>query len=106
MSKTWYPVINYEKCIECGNCVDWCEHGVYKTEKAPRPVVVFPEGCVHGCRGCASQCPADAIEYAGDTGGDAEACACGCGCGEDDEEEACCGCGCGEADEKKPRGCC
>lgn len=19
MSKTWYPVIDYEKCIECGN---------------------------------------------------------------------------------------
>ncbi len=109
MSKTWYPVINYEKCIECGACVDWCEHGVYNTAKAPRPVVVYPEGCVHGCRGCASQCPTGAIEYAGDTGEDTEACDCGCDCGcveGDDEEEGSCGCGCGDNNEKSPRGCC
>ncbi|WP_243145980.1 4Fe-4S binding protein [Clostridium chromiireducens] len=22
MSKSWYPVINYELCTECGACVD------------------------------------------------------------------------------------
>jgi NAD-dependent dihydropyrimidine dehydrogenase PreA subunit len=30
MSKTWYPIINEERCIECGACVNYCEHGVYK----------------------------------------------------------------------------
>lgn len=30
MSKTWFPVISYEKCNECGACVEKCTHGVYE----------------------------------------------------------------------------
>lgn len=83
MAKTWYPMINYEKCIECGSCTEMCEHGVYDMAKAPKPVVVYPEGCIEGCKGCGSRCPAEAIEYFGDNenccGGD---CCCGgeCSC--------------------------
>lgn len=83
MSKTWYPMIDYEKCIECGSCVEMCERGVYNTAKAPRPVVVYPEGCIEGCKGCKNQCPAEAIEYFGDNenccGGE---CSCACNCKE------------------------
>lgn len=81
MAAAWYPMINYEKCIECGACVDMCPNGVYDKEKHPRPAVVFPGGCVQGCKGCGSQCPSGAIEYFGDTGGNAEGCGCDCGCG-------------------------
>ena len=106
MSKTWYPMINYERCIECGLCVDMCSHGVYDENKAPRPVVVAPGECVTGCKGCAGQCPSEAIEYFGDTGAatDNTACCdgdCDCGsggCGENGEEETlktnAGGCGC------------
>ena len=89
MAKAWYPMINYENCVECGACVDMCAHGVYDKAKAPRPVVVNPEGCIQGCKGCGSQCPAEAIEYFGDTGSESEGCGCdsGCGCGG--------GCSCG-----------
>ena len=66
MSKTWYPVINYEKCIECGACYNKCGHGVYKMEES-RSVVVKPEGCIHGCHGCGNLCPVGAIEYVGDS---------------------------------------
>lgn len=45
MSKTWYPVIDYEVCEECGACYNKCKHGVDKKE-GNRPVVVFTEGCV------------------------------------------------------------
>lgn len=81
MSKTWYPVINYEKCIECGACVDKCTHGVYDKEKIPRPVVLYSEGCEQGCKGCSSVCAVGAIEYFGDnqSGGNDE-CGCGGGC--------------------------
>ncbi|MCX7710234.1 MAG: 4Fe-4S binding protein [Clostridia bacterium] len=68
MSKTWYPVLNYEVCIECGACLDKCKHGVYEKE-ASRPVVVSPEGCVQGCHGCGNLCPVGAIEYVGDNTG-------------------------------------
>ena len=68
MSKNWYPIIDYEKCKECGACIKMCRNGVYDRSKAPYPVVVFPEGCIEGCRGCGNRCPNDAIQYAGDTG--------------------------------------
>ena len=77
MSKTWYPVINYELCTECGTCVAMCRHDVYNLAKAPRPVVVYPEGCVHGCHGCGNKCPSKAIEYAGDV---SQAGGIGCNC--------------------------
>jgi NAD-dependent dihydropyrimidine dehydrogenase PreA subunit len=79
MSKKWYPVIDYEKCVQCGTCVDMCRHGVYDKAKAPEPVVVFPEGCVEGCKGCGNKCPAEAIQYVGDVGAAKDG-GCGCGC--------------------------
>lgn len=79
MSKKWYPIINEENCIECGACFNKCSHGVYKLE-GTKPVVVYNEGCVEGCRGCQSLCPAEAIQYAGDSG-DTKVGGCGCGCG-------------------------
>ena len=83
MSKKWYPVIVYTKCVECGSCVDMCNHGVYDKLKAPSPIVIFPEGCVQGCKGCGNLCPEKAIQYVGDTvtAGD-------CGC---NVPKKCCG---------------
>ncbi len=79
MSKTWYPVINDELCTQCGACTNKCSHGVYHPGKAPRPVVVKPEGCIQGCHGCGNLCPNGAIEYFGDPtvkGGTCECCSC------------------------------
>lgn len=50
MAKTWYPVIDYLTCVECGTCVVKCPHGVYDTTKAPSPVVKKPEACGDRCR--------------------------------------------------------
>lgn len=86
MSKTWYPVIDYETCIECGACTDKCKHGVYELEKIPTPVVIIPENCIQGCHGCGNLCPVEAISYVGDNGEGSGNC--GCSCGNDNEE--CC----------------
>lgn len=51
MSKGWYPVIDYDKCVGCMVCNDMCRHGVYKPEIecAGKPKVAFV--CVHNsCR--------------------------------------------------------
>jgi len=34
VSKKWYPMINYENCVECGACLDKCKNGVYDKEMA------------------------------------------------------------------------
>lgn len=79
MSKQWYPVIDYVNCVECGTCVNKCSHGVYEKEKAPAPLVIYPEGCVDGCHGCGNLCPQNAISYVGDVDNKAKS-GCGCGC--------------------------
>lgn len=68
MSKGWYPVIDYEKCIGCMTCNDMCRHGVYKPDANSQPKVVYGMGCVQGCHGCERQCPVEAIHYFGDDG--------------------------------------
>jgi len=50
MSRTWYPVINYEVCNECGACSNKCTNDVFVL-KNTRPVVVNPENCIEGCKG-------------------------------------------------------
>ncbi len=68
MAKNWYPVIDILTCMECGTCVNFCQHGVYDKEKSPVPVVVNPGGCIDHCHGCQTKCPVGAIAYVGDTG--------------------------------------
>ena len=64
MAKTWYPVIDYEKCVGCMTCVEFCPHDVYEA-KDDKPVVVNPDNCVEFCRACQKLCDAGAIRYAG-----------------------------------------
>ena len=63
MAKTWYPVIDYLTCAECGTCVAKCPHDVYDAAKAPS------EACIDHCHGCGDRCPVGAITYVGDDTG-------------------------------------
>lgn len=40
-----------------------CKKNVYKMEKNEKPLVVNPENCSEGCKGCKIKCPVGAIEY-------------------------------------------
>jgi len=60
MTKYWYPVINYKKCISCMECVKFCTHGVY-VEKDGKPFVKNKEACVNQCRSCEKVCSNRAI---------------------------------------------
>lgn len=52
------PVINTEKCIRCGKCVDVCTEDVYfGSRKKQFPQVTYPEECVY-CNACVEECPA------------------------------------------------
>jgi len=62
----WGPKIDYEKCVNCGKCVDYCKLGVYEFEEKDGKkvsVVKNPNNCVVFCTGCEEQCPAGAITH-------------------------------------------
>ncbi len=66
MAKTWYPVIDYQICVDCGICVANCPHGVYDKTKEPSPIVLNYESCIDHCHSCGNRCPVGAITYVGD----------------------------------------
>jgi NAD-dependent dihydropyrimidine dehydrogenase PreA subunit len=62
----WSPTVDYEKCLSCGKCVDYCKLGVYELEEKggkQRAVVKNRNNCVVFCTGCQEQCPAGAISF-------------------------------------------
>jgi NAD-dependent dihydropyrimidine dehydrogenase PreA subunit len=62
----WHPTIDYEKCVSCGKCVDYCKLGVYEFEEKQgkkRLVVKNPNNCVVFCNGCDEICPSGAIKH-------------------------------------------
>ncbi len=62
----WGPKIDYEKCITCGKCVEYCTLGVFEFEEKDgkkRTVVKNPNACVVFCRGCEDICPAQDITH-------------------------------------------
>jgi len=55
------PVINNDKCIKCGNCVDVCPVDVYfDSDPDETPVVTYGEDC-YFCASCFLECPTEAI---------------------------------------------
>jgi NAD-dependent dihydropyrimidine dehydrogenase PreA subunit len=32
----WYPSIDYDKCINCGKCVEYCKFGTYEFQEEDR----------------------------------------------------------------------
>jgi len=60
----WYPKVNFNECIGCGQCVEFCHNDVYGwDEENNHPIVVNPHNCVVGCSACAKLCPQGAISF-------------------------------------------
>jgi NAD-dependent dihydropyrimidine dehydrogenase PreA subunit len=59
----WYPIIDYDRCTACGECLEFCLFGVYDTDEEGRSVVSSPESCKPGCPACSRVCPAAAIMF-------------------------------------------
>jgi len=60
----WYPTIDESKCIGCGACVRFCQHGVFSLDGDRRKArVVNPYSCVVGCAACDKICPQGAISH-------------------------------------------
>ncbi len=59
----WFPVIDYERCKNCKQCLEFCLFGVYETDADGRVTVVQPQNCKNKCPACARICPEAAIIF-------------------------------------------
>lgn len=62
-NRRWYPVIDYSRCTNCMECIDFCLFGVYGVDKAETILVEQPDNCRKGCPACSRVCPENAIIF-------------------------------------------
>ena len=61
--RRWYPVIDYSRCTNCMECIDFCLFGVYGIDKVETILVEQPDNCRKGCPACSRVCPENAIIF-------------------------------------------
>lgn len=59
----WFPVIDYDRCRNCKQCLNFCLFGVYQLSPAGQVQVQKPSGCKTNCPACARMCPQKAIIF-------------------------------------------
>jgi len=59
----WFPVIDYDRCENCKQCLNFCLFGVYELSKDEQVQVINPAGCKTNCPACARLCPCNAIIF-------------------------------------------
>src|SRR5487761_124566 len=62
-ARRWYPVIDYSRCTNCLECLDFCLFGVYGMSTAEAILVEQPDNCRKGCPACSRVCPENAIIF-------------------------------------------
>ena len=61
--RRWYPVIDYSRCTNCMECIDFCLFGVYGVDLKDRILVEAQDNCKKGCPACSRVCPENAIIF-------------------------------------------
>lgn len=61
--RRWYPVIDYSRCTNCMECIDFCLFGVYGVDVLDRILVENQDSCKKGCPACSRVCPENAIVF-------------------------------------------
>ena len=59
----WYPVIDYDRCRNCKQCLEFCLFGAFALDDAGTVRVAAPDRCKLNCPACARVCPASAIIF-------------------------------------------
>ncbi len=61
--KPWFPVIDYDRCTNCLQCMTFCLFGVYGTDQKDEIDVSKPQNCKTDCPACSRVCPEVAIMF-------------------------------------------
>lgn len=59
----WFPVIDYDRCKNCKQCMNFCLFGTYQLDDDGIVEVVKPANCKTNCPACARVCPNAAIIF-------------------------------------------
>lgn len=59
----WYPVIDYSRCGNCLECMNFCLFGVFGLDESGQLIVEQPDACRDGCPACSRVCPSHAIIF-------------------------------------------
>jgi NAD-dependent dihydropyrimidine dehydrogenase PreA subunit len=59
----WYPVIDYSRCANCLECLNFCLFGVFNLDGLGQLIVEQPDACRNGCPACSRVCPSHAIIF-------------------------------------------
>jgi Pyruvate/2-oxoacid:ferredoxin oxidoreductase delta subunit len=61
--KPWFPVIDYDRCTNCMQCLSFCLFGVYGVDDEKRIQVQNNDNCKTNCPACSRVCPEAAIMF-------------------------------------------
>src|SRR5262245_53287943 len=61
--KPWFPVIDYDRCTNCMQCLSFCLFGVYGVDEEQRIQVQNNDSCKTNCPACSRVCPEAAIMF-------------------------------------------
>jgi len=59
----WFPVLDYDRCVGCRQCADFCIFGVFEVSDEGQVRVVRPANCKTNCPACARMCRQVAIIF-------------------------------------------
>jgi len=59
----WFPVIDYDRCIGCKQCLNFCLFSVFAPTEKGKVIVTNPQNCKTNCPACARVCPKVAIIF-------------------------------------------
>ncbi|MBI1357383.1 MAG: 4Fe-4S dicluster domain-containing protein [Acidobacteria bacterium] len=61
--KPWFPVIDYDRCTNCMQCLSFCLFDVYGASKEGKIQVQNQDNCKTDCPACSRVCPEVAILF-------------------------------------------
>jgi Pyruvate/2-oxoacid:ferredoxin oxidoreductase delta subunit len=61
--KPWFPVIDFDRCTNCMQCLTFCLFDVYAVDKQQQITVQNQDNCKTDCPACSRVCPEVAILF-------------------------------------------